>query len=262
MHPIKHLWLYLIILLAISSCKTDTSSINLEQVNSEAGQKLIAPGLGSLGIIHNQKVYVYYLNESHKWILDKVSQFLIPEPNQGLLAMGMGIIGVVNDGNMKFYYLDAENQWKHDTRMTMDLPGRYQQINSMRIPWQMGFVAIEEPSGVISFYYLDENNLWTQDETARFHLPENTDDYLMLGNMKVGIIYENKLGVYELGDEGEWQFLDDMVLALPANTESVISFEAGTIAVLENNILHFYDLDPANRTWIRDNAMAFRVPDF
>lgn len=255
-------FLVLALVFTFSGCKKQPSSINLEQIDNPAGHKIIAPGLGSIGFIDQQQMHVYYLNESHRWVPDRVSQFDIPDKNKGLLALGMGIIGLVQNQEMNFFYLDAKHEWVKDADVILELPRRYNRISTMRIPWQVGFVAIEAPKGIVNFHYLNEDGIWQKDETAAFIIPEQTDDYIMLGNMQIGIIKDNKLGVYKLDDQGEWHFLENTVLVLPENTEAVLAFEPETIAVLRNDMLRFFEIDMNTGQWYEDKTMDLPIPAF
>jgi hypothetical protein len=249
-------------LVIVTGCKKQPSVINFEQAHNPASQKIMAPGLGTIGIIKEKQIFVYYLNESHRWILDKVSQFEIPENTQGVLALGMGFLGVVQDRVMYFYYLDAEHQWTRDEYVMFVLPRNYERLSTMRMPWDVGQIVVEEISGLLSFYYIDESGRWIKDETAEFVIPPKTDDYLMIGDMEIGIIKDNKLGVYQLTDEGEWVLAENMVLALPDDTQAVLSFESGIIAVLSNDILlRFFELDTMDQTWYYDESMDFVIPE-
>lgn len=263
MSSFKLLPLVIILSLVIGSgCKKQPSVINIEQAHNPISQKIMAPGLGTIGIIKQEQIFVYYLNESHRWILDKVSQFEIPDNTQGVLAMGMGFIGVVQDRVMYFYYLDAQHQWARDENVMFVLPRKYERISTMRIPWDVGQIVVEEIKGLLSFYYIDESGRWLKDETAEFVIPPNTDDYLMLGDMEIGTITGNKLGVYQLTEQGNWVFAENMILVLPENTQAVLSFEPGIIAVLINDILiRFFELDTMEEKWVSDESMDFVIPE-
>lgn len=245
-------------------CKKQPSAVNLEQAHNKHGQKIMAPGLGTIGVIHESQLFVYYLNESHKWILDKVSQFEIPEKNEGILALGMGFLGVVQDKVMHFYYLDAENNWVRDNEVVFVMPSKYERISTMRIPWDIGYITVENPKGVLQFYYLSEDARWVKDETVQFVLPQPLDDYMLLGGMEIAVIKDNKLGVYQLTDDAQWHFADDLVLSLPEDSKAVIAFEPGTIAVLveDNTTLRFFDLDFMDKRWVMDPGMDFSIPRF
>jgi hypothetical protein len=243
-----------------SGCKQQPSSVNLEQVHSKKGSKIISLGLGTIGMIQDQEIYVYFLNESHSWILDKVSQFQIPEKNQGILALGMGIIGILDDGVMNFYYMNSENLWSRDRDVMFVVPKGFNRLTSMKLPWEVGLIAVEDKKGVIGFYYLNENAHWVKDETAEFTIPPGTKDYVMIGGMEIGIISDNKLGIYQLNDLGEWQFLDGLVLSLPDNYDAVLSFEPGTIGILSGNSLQFFEINTYNKSWVYDHTMDFLIP--
>lgn len=259
----KLIFTFFIILVFIFSCQRKPSSVNLAQVDNEAAQKLVALGLGTMGIIHDNQIYVYFLNESNDWVPDKNSQFILPEKNQGVIPMGMGVIGVVEKNIVYFYYLDSQNQWVRDKQVAFSLPDDYLSISAMRMNWESGMLAIEETEKVIDFYYLDEFGSWIRDETARFILPLNIEEYLIMGEMEIAIIQDQKLGVYFLSEEAEWKFDDKMVLKLPDDYQAVLSFEPGIIAVLnENNVLKFYEKDSQEQSWILDESMDFYLDGF
>ncbi len=245
----------------MAACQKKQSSINLEQINNKKAHHIITPGMSSMGIIRDEKVYVYYLNESRVWVLDRVSQFDIPRHNEGLLSAGMGTIAVLRKGRLFFYNMDATLSWDGNYEMTMPLPEKYKRITAMKMPWQRGVIAIEEPAGLINFYYLDETKRWKTDDKARFVLPAGIDYYVMMGGMDIAIVSERKLGVYKLEFDGQWTFQDDMVLTLPHNTDAVLSYEPGTIAVLTGNVIQFFEADFENRHWVLDDTMNFTIPD-
>ncbi len=263
MSSFKLLSLVILVNLLIGvGCKKQPSVINIEQAHNPVSQKIMAPGLGTIGIIQEKQIFVYYLNESHRWILDKVSQFEIPENTQGVLALGMGFVGVVQDRVMYFYYLDAEHQWTRDDDVMFVLPRNYERISTMRMPWDVGQIVVEEINGLLSFYYIDESGRWIKDETAEFVIPPNSDDYIMLGDMEIGIVKDNKLGVFQLSDDGNWVMAENMILVLPENTQAVLSFEPGIVAVLSNDILiRFYELDTMEERWYSDESMDFVIPE-
>ncbi len=242
-------------------CKKEESSLlNLEQVNNPRAQKIMAPGNNSIGFILDDEISFYYLTEGYVWRLDKTSTFQIPFPTQGLLSFGMGTIAVLRDNTLHFYYLDSSHQWPQTHDLILPLPSGYNRISAMRMPWQHGVAAVET-RGIVEFYYLDENKRWQKDETATFVLPSGIDDYIMLGAMDIGIISDNKLGVYRLEFDGSWVFDEDMVLRLPENTTGVLSFDPGLITVLtEDNMLYFFEADFERGFWIFDDTMNFPMP--
>jgi hypothetical protein len=248
-------------ILILGACKREPSSVNIEQVNSTKARYIIAPGMMSIGLIRDQLVYVYYLNENYEWSLDKNSQFNIPTSNTGLLGMGMGTIAVRHKDALYFYNMDPSLNWIENYELVMPLPSGYKKISSMRMAWQRGVVAVEDQNGVIRFYYLDDNLIWQVDETAAFVIPEGVESYVMIGGMEIGIISDRKLGIYQLELSGNWRFRDDMILVLPHDTEAVLSFEPGVVAVLTTeNIIKFYEPDYENGYWVYDDTMDFIIP--
>jgi hypothetical protein len=246
--------------LSLPSCKNKQKSINLEQINNPSAQHIITPGMNSIGLIHNQKIFVYYLNESRVWVLDQNSQFDIPKKSEGLLATGMGSVAVLHRNNLYFYNMNASLQWESTHELVMPIPEGYKRISAMRMPWQRAAIGIEDEDGQIRFYYLDDKKTWQMDETATFTIPAGIDDYIMMGSMEIAIISENKLGIYQLSYDGTWAFQDDMVLSLPDNTDAVLSYESGSIAVLTGDLIQFYEPDYTNRYWLLDDTMNFHIP--
>ncbi|MFP4288624.1 MAG: hypothetical protein ACLFQS_05145 [Bacteroidales bacterium] len=259
----KKLSPFLILLVFIFSCQRTPSSVNLAQIEHPDAQKLIALGLGTMGIIHSNQIYVHFLNENSEWVIDKNSQFLLPEKNQGVISMGMGVIGVVEANTMFFYYLDSENKWVKDEEVTFSLPTDYSSISAMRMNWELGMLAIEETENVIDFFYLDEFGKWKRDETARFVLPINVENYVVLGEMEIAIIQDQRLGVYYLSEEAAWEFDENMVLKLPDDVQAVLSFEPGIIGVLnQDRVVRFYEKDSQKQVWILDESMDFNMDEF
>ena len=252
----------LLMVASVYSCKEESVPLNLEQINSPRTQKIIAPGNNSIGFIQDDEIRFYYLTERYVWRLDKTSTFKIPFPTQGLLSFGMGTIAVLRDNTLYFYYLDSSHQWPQTHDLILPLPSGYSRVSAMRMPWQHGVAAVETKTGVVEFYYLDENKRWQTDETATFVLPSGIDDYIMLGGMDIGIISDNKIGVYRLELDGSWVFDEDMVLRLPENTIGVLSFDPGLITVLtDDNMLYFFEADFDRGLWIFDDTMNFPMPN-
>ena len=258
MHTTRHLALLAALLILAISCKREDhhTNANVELAHHPEARHILAPGMGTLGIIENSAVTVYYLSEKNLWIQDKTSQFIIPEDNRGLIALGMGNLGVIREEYMHVYRLDQENRWRQDEAYSLKLPRRYQRMIAVKMPWEMGVVAFEM-NGFLEFFYYDERYQWIHDETASFRIPEGIDDYFSMGNMTVAVTHENKLGVYFIHPEGDWRFLDEMVLQLPEGYQAIIPFEPGVIAVLLNGYLRFYELNLATGSWTTDPDMDF-----
>jgi hypothetical protein len=254
------LGLFSALLLMTASCKREKNkNINIEQAGHPVASRILAPGMGTVGLIQEGKVYVYFLNEQYRWVLDKLSQFNIPEKNEGLLAMGIGTIGVVEGREIHFFSLDAYNTWVSDERFRFTLPRSYDRILSVKMPWELGFIALEI-NGFVEFFYFDESGNWVHDETAVFAIPEGIKHYFSLGNMTMAVVDDHRLGVYSLNQEGGWEFLDDYVLRLPGGYDAIIPWEPGIMAVLIDESLEFFELDLDEGRWVMDEAMRFVLP--
>lgn len=257
------LTVYIFSTLLLLSCGNKNKSINLEQKNNESAQHIVALGLGTIGIIDDSQIFVHYLNENHTWMLDKVSQFSIPDWNNGVLPLGMGTIGILEKDTIHFYYLDAQFRWVKDEQVKFILPKDYVSVHSMRQNWELGMIAVEKPAGVFSFYFLNSDNQWEEDEAALFTMPENVDEFIIPGAMEIAILQGNRLGIFKLSDAGEWEFLDNMVLRLPEDTKAIIPFEPGTIGILnEQNIIQFYEKETLKSRWVVDEKMNFSLNVF
>jgi len=236
------------------------ANINIEQAGHPLASRILTPGFGTVGVIDDGKVYVYhYLSEKQEWILDKLSQFMIPENNNGLITFGMGTIGVVAGRSIQFYQLDAYNNWVSNPRYTFALPKRFDRIIGVRMPWEMGMLAVEH-KGLVDFFYFDGSGEWVRDETATFRIPRGIDHCFSLGDMTMAIADGKKLGVYYLHPEGYWDFVEEFVLQLPEGYDAIIPWESGFIAVLMGNVLEFFQLDPGNDRWLHLEDMAFMLP--
>jgi hypothetical protein len=257
-HMKQKLFLVIILMtILLSGCRErPVPNINIEQKEHKVASKIIAPGMGTIGLIENGTLTVYYIDENRKWHPDSLSKFDIPAGNQGLLALGAGTIGVVMKSGIHIYRLDNHNNWATDPRHDFPVPKRYDRMMAAKMPWEMGMILIENDS-YIDFYYFDEENGWLFDETATFRIPSGIRKCMSLGDMTIAITDEMKLGIYYLHPEGEWQFADDIVLQLPENYEAIIPWETGFIAVLMGNTLEFYKLDLQEGTWLHIEDMAF-----
>lgn len=255
----RFLPLILISLLLAVSCRRVESNYNIEQADHPAGRHILAPGMGTLGLIEEGKIIVYYfMPEKDVWMQDKTSQFFIPEDNRGLLSLGMGTLGVLGEQQIDFYRLDQENHWRREDRFTFRLPRRYNRLLAVKMPWEMGVLAAEM-NNHLEFFYHDGHSEWRHDETASFRIPDGIDHYFSMGNMTIAVVSDNKLGLYYLHPEGDWRFLDQssLVLKLPDNYEAIIPFEPGIIAILKDNLLSFYELNMSERRWEVDRGMDF-----
>lgn len=248
-----------VVILAGGCGKKPLPGINIEQAGHAIAEKILAPGLGTIGLIDSGKVYVYYTSEDRRWMLDKQSQFSIPEDNEGLIALGMGTIGIVRGNEILFSRLNAYNEWVADERITFGLPRKYDRIISVKMPWDLGVLAVED-EGFLTFYYRSETDSWTFDETATFKIPEGIEGYFSLGDMTIAVTDKGKLGFYYLDNEGVWQFANDYVLQLPENTQAIIPWESSIIAVLVDTRLEFFMLDMDQGGWLQYEDMAFELP--
>jgi len=245
----------------LAGCADKQRFKSLEMIEYPSAQHILAPGMNSIGLIHDERVYIYYLSDSGIWKLDQDSQFIIPSKNKGLLTPGMGTMAILRGDMLYFYNMSASMQWDDDYELTMPVPKNSKRLSSMKMPYQRGVIAVEDQNNTIDFYYLDETRRWQKDETAAFAIPEGIDNYLMLGSMDLAIISENKLGIYRLNLSGEWVFQDDLVLTLPENFDAVMAYEPGVIAVLKDDVLQFFEVDFENRYWLLDDLMNFELPE-
>ncbi len=243
------------------ACHRDVpSDINLEQAHNPEARHIIAPGNGTIGIIQNSSVYMYYYDEREGWLADDVTRFNIPDGNRGILSMGMGTIGVVIKDQLKFFMLDAFNEWQEQPHLSFSLPKKYDRLVSMHMPWEIGVLGIEQ-DGVLDFYFYYDDD-WHHDPTSGFSIPAKISSYYPTGEMTIAIVDNQKLGLYFLGPEEGWSFMDhdDFVMLLPDHYQGIIPVGTSRIAVLEGQNLNFYALDLENNRWVLHTDLKFDLP--
>lgn len=257
----KQTWLFLAFFLALGSCGPERpSNINAEQQHNPAAQSILATGMGTIGLIRDGAVHVFYLDEKGGWLPDEESRFRIPAKNRGVLAMGNGIIGVVKNGRINFYRIDDQNQWQQEEAYTFDLPRRYDRLVAMKMPWDPGAIGIES-DGLISFFYFD-NGGWRTDPWATFVVPEGITGYYAMGDMTMAVTDDQKLGLYYMVPEEGWEFMDRdvFVLLLSEGHDGILPLDHRFIAVLKDGGLHFYQLDLENDRWLSLSGLHFELP--
>lgn len=234
--------------------------INLEQAHNPKAQHIIAPGMGTVGLIREGSIHIYFSDEGGGWLPDEKSRFDIPENNHGVLAMGMGTIAVAESKTLNFYRLDAFNQWQKQEYLGFDLPDRYDRLIAMKMPWEIGVIGIET-KGYVEFYYFYDK-AWQYDPTATFAVPKGISSYYPAGDMTIMAVDDHKLGLYYLTPDEGWMFMDQesYVLLLPQDYEGIIPFERRTISVLRDNSLYFFSLDIENDRWIIMGDLQFNLP--
>ena len=256
----KFLPLFLVLLaILVTGCRQrPTPNINIEQAEHTVASKILSPGMGTIGLIEEGKVSIYYMDEDRRWLPDTLSQFNIPENNEGLLTLGSGTIGVIMNSQIHLYRLDNYDQWVTDPSYNFSIPKRYDRILTANMPWELGMLLLAKDSN-IDFYYFNEETGWVIDETATFKIPPGIKHYFSLGDMTIGVADDKKLGVYYLHPEGEWQFVEDMVLQLPEDYDAIIPWDTGFIAILKGDVLEFYMLDLEEGIWLHIEDMAFTI---
>ena len=236
------------------------SDINLEQTHNPKAQHILAPGMGTVGIITEGSIHIYYPGEDGGWLPDESSRFDIPESNRGVLAMGMGTIAVAEDKKLIFYRLDAFNQWRQEEYLSFDLPKKFDRLIAMKMPWEIGVIGIEN-DGIVDFYYFYDKT-WQYDSTASFVIPTGISSYYPAGDMTIAVVDGHKLGIYYLTPDEGWEFMDHdpYVLLLPDGFEGIIPYDKRTIAVLRASKLYFFSLDLENDRWVILNDLQFNLP--
>lgn len=242
------------------SVEEKPSNINIEQIHNQSTQHILAPGLGTIGLIRNGTVHIYFPDENIVWLEDEASRFEIPENNQGLLAMGMGTFAVIQDNYLVFYQINVLNKWEKKEYLSLRLPKTYDRLSAMKMPWEIGVVGIET-NGILDFYYFYDEE-WQHDPTASFTVPKGISSYYMTGDMTIAIADGQKLGLYFLGPEDGWEFFDHdaFVLLLPDGYDGIIPFEQQKVGILIDNRLHFYGLDLDDDRWVLFEDLHFDLP--
>ena len=258
----KAAFYFSIIMLVFASCgrREMPSDINLEQAHNPKAQHILAPGMGTIGIINGGSIHIYYPGEDGSWLADERSRFDIPESNRGVLAMGMGTLAVAEGGMLNFYRLDAFNKWQQEEYLSFSLPEQYNRITAMKMPWEIGVIGIER-QGIIDFYYFYDKT-WQYDPTASFVIPSGISSFYLTGDMTIAVVDGHKLGLYYLTPDEGWEFMnqDSYVLLLPDGYEGIIPYDNRTIAVLRDSKLHFFSLDLENDRWVILTKLQFNLP--
>lgn len=260
-NQISKLLFFLCMLTVIAGCsRRQPANINAEQAHNPLSAHIIAPGMGTIGLISNEILEIYFPEDIRRWAPDETSRFAIPQPNHGILAVGMGTLGVIEKDVLRFYRLDTSNQWARLAWGDFNIPGKYDRVIAMKMPWEMGVLGLEH-EGMVDFYFYYDGN-WQMDPSATFMIPNGIDSYYPLGDMTMAVIQGNKLGIYYLGPEEGWEFLDhdSFVLLLPDDHQAIIPYEPGKIAVLVNHDLQFFQLDLLEDRWIKLADLEFNLP--
>lgn len=251
---------FLVLFLAGCGRQETPSDINLEQAHNPQAQHILAPGMGTIGLISEGSIHIYFPCENGGWLPDESSRFDIPENNHGVLAMGMGTIAVAEGKTLCFYRLDAFNQWQHQEYLDFDLPDKYDRLMAMKMPWEIGVIGVEQ-GGIVDFYYFYDKS-WQYDPTASFMIPSGISSYYPAGDMTIAVVDGHKLGIYYLTPDDGWEFMDiaSYVLLLPDGFEGIIPYDKRTIAVLRAGNLYFFSLDTENDRWVVQGDLHFNLP--
>lgn len=257
----RRIFFITVAVLLLGGCRSETPpNINLEQTHNLQTQHIIAPDNGTIGIISNGAVDMYYHDNKDGWVADQAARFLIPENNKGILSMGMGTIGVVIDDILTFFRIDAFNQWQKQELLGFKLPKRYDRLVSMHMPWEIGVLGVEH-DGMVDFYFFYDGE-WHHDPTSRFTVPSGITSYYPTGDMTIAIVDKTKLGLYFLGPEDGWTFMDhdNFILRLHEDYKGIIPMGKSRMAVLEGQSLNFYALDLENDRWVVHSDLKFDLP--
>lgn len=257
----QSLYIISVALLLCSGCKREViSDINMEQAHNPLTQHIIAPGNGTIGFIRDGSVEMFYYDEKDGWIADHEARFNIPDNNRGIISMGRGTIGAVINNELNFYKVDAFNEWQKQGHLTFSLPKKFDRLVSMHMPWEIGVLGVEL-DGVVDFYFYYDAE-WHHDPTSAFAIPAGISSYYPTGEMTIAIVDESKLGLYFLGPEEGWAFMDhdSFILLLPDDYLGLIPMGKSRIAVLTDKSLNFYSLDLKNDRWVLHTDLEFHLP--
>lgn len=236
------------------------ADINIEQSHNPSAHTIIAPGFGTVGIIREGSVHVFYQSESGEWLPDDASRFDIPSGNHGLLAMGMGRFGVVQNGRLEFYRIGDDNRWIKQEGQSFSLPRRYDHLTAMQMGHGRSGVGVEK-QGRLSFYFFD-GQAWEKDTAKTFSIPSGISGYYPLGDMTIAIRDNQKLGLYYFGPDQTWEFMDHdpFVLLLPEGHNGVVPVDRQVIAVLTEGRLEFFRMDLTEDRWLALENSHFELP--
>ncbi len=248
------------VLLFAGCAQNKTANINLAQSHNPSAHHILAPGMGTIGIIQEGRMEVFYQDEEGQWLPDPASGFTLPKNNNGILSMGAGTIAVQEGKTLNFYRMGSDNLWNKETAYSFELPRAFDRLTAMKMPWEMGIVGVET-GRVIDFYYFADGK-WEVDPTASFVIPEGMQEVHPLGDMTLAVVDGKKAGLYFLSPEAGWTFMDynPFVLLLPTEQKAVIPYDQHTLAVRTNNDLLFFQLDLDEDRWIVRKDLQFELP--
>jgi len=256
----KHILFTLLAATLVFGCSPRRpGNINVEQAHNPASQHIIAPGFGTVGLIGDGIIDIYFQGEDLDWQVDEQSRFPIPENNEGVLGMGLGIFGVIMNNTLHFYSMNNQNEWEEEEEMRFNLPRRYDRLTVMGMPWQIGAIGIEN-DGVVDFHFLDDDT-WEKNDAASFVIPADIRAYYPMGEMTIAIADEEKLGLYYFAQD-EWDFMDfdPLILILPDDHKAIIPMDNRLIGILFDEKMDFYQLDLPNDRWVNLTGLDFELP--
>ncbi len=246
---------------AFTACGPERPAhINLEQAHNPLAQHILAPGFGTIGLIRDGALHVYFQDDQGHWIPDDGSRFDLPPKNRGVIAMGMATIGVVEGQEMNFYRISDNHRWEMVEGLSFEMPRRYDRLLSMNMNWEMALLGVETDGRVV--FYSHDGRKWVEEEGVAFVKPEGIKGIYSLGDMTLVIRDEQKLGLYYHIPDTGWEFMEyeEYVLLLPEGADGLVPVETRVVALLKEGVLSFYQLDITNDRWNLLTGSDFQLP--
>ncbi len=257
----KHTLIISMLALAFYACGPERpANINLEQAHNPLAQHILAPGFGTMGLIGDGAIHVYFQDEEGRWIVDEGSRFDLPVRNRGVIAMGMATIGVAEGRMMNFYRISDNEKWEMIEGLSFELPRRFDRLLSMNLNWEMALLGVVTGDQTVFYYY--DGTEWLEDDSI-FISPKGIEAHYPMGDMTLVIRDREKLGLYyHVPGEG-WEFFDHdpYVMLLPEEgVDGLIPVETRMLSLLKDGVLSFYQLDLTNERWNLLTGSDFELP--
>lgn len=257
----KNTFIISILALAFWACGPERpANINLEQTHNPLAQHILAPGFGTMGLIGDGAIHVYFQDEAGRWIVDEGSRFDLPARNRGVISMGMATIGVAEGRMLNFYRISDNEKWEMVEGLSFELPRRFDRLLSMNLNWEMALLGVVTGNQTVFYHY--DGTEWQEDDSI-FISPEGIEAHYPMGDMTLVIRDRKKVGLYyHVPGEG-WEFFDydPYVMLLPeGGVDGLIPVETRMLSLLKDGVLSFYQLDLTNERWNLLDGSDFELP--
>ncbi len=183
----------------------------------ENNRGIVAMGNGIIGVVQNQTLTFYHLEDYQKWVVSDLPEFELPRRYKRLVSMEMSdrtaCIGIEKDGRV-FFYRTTGDQWQQDERNTFLIP---QGISGYYPLGDLTIAIVDEQR--LGLYFLDPEEGWDFMDIENFvlPLPAEYEGVIPLDKRLISVLKDGTLMFYYLDlFEDRWVFLEDLYFELPA----------------------------------------------